>query len=134
MTANISGKVQHNPNSTNIIQELWDVNYDITGVEADPGGMGFTATGGTGQLFFNNVLQTQWTGKQDGSGFAFLFLGDGHRLSEDTTSPVGRGWLDLNGTNDWLVTATPVPVPAAFILFGSGLGGLALLRYRKNRL
>ncbi len=127
-TATITGQVRHN-----LTLELWDVEHVLTGVVADPGGMGFRATGGTGNLSLNGVEQTSWEGKQDGSGFAFLFLGDGHRLDGDNDSTVGRGWLNLDGTNDWLVTASPVPSPSAFILFGTGLGGLVLLRYRKNR-
>ncbi len=131
-TAAITGQVRNNSTL-----DLWDVSYDITGVVADPAGMGFRATGGSGKLS-HGMTEIEWNGKQDSSGFAFLFLGDGHRLDGDNDSIVGRGWLDLEPGpyNDWLVTATPtpVPVPSAFILFGTGLGALVLAQYRKNRL
>jgi hypothetical protein len=123
-TALISGML--NNNTTN---ELWDVEYTLTGLVA-VGTQGFTATMGSGTLTdpLNNA--TVMTGEQDGSGIAFRFLADGHRLPGDNDTAVGRGWLlPPNSTDDWLVRAVLIPEPASLALFASG--GLLLLR-RKN--
>jgi hypothetical protein len=40
----------------------------------------------------------------------------------------------MEGSQDTLrITATPTPIPAPMILFGSGLAGLQFLRFRKWR-
>ena len=68
-------------------------------------------------------------GKSDGNS-VFTFANDGDRLPT-SDGWVGRGWLNESGTNDFLVTATLIPVPAAVWLFGSALGALGVWRRRK---
>ena len=71
------------------------------------------------------------TGEQNGSGFAFLFLADGHRIDGDDSTPVGRGWLQPPGsTDDWLVQAALIPEPGTGLLLGLGLTALGARRRR----
>lgn len=74
-------------------------------------------------------------GKSDGSD-AFRFLADGHRISGDSSTWVGRGWLLPNNmmgdTNDFLFQAALVPLPAAAWGGLAMLGGIAAARrFRK---
>ena len=132
-TATITGQIRRNGTT-----ELWDVDVTLTGLAPVPLGgdfTGFNATGSTGTISFGTTV-VDIPGVANGSGHVFNFLGDGHRLGG--MEVVGRGWI-INNTDpccdDWLVTATqvPVPEPATFGLFGVGLAGLALLRRRQNR-
>ena len=108
--ASISGSVYNNAT-----MELWQVSHVFTGVTAvaGPNG-GFTADGGTLTVtdFDNNVTVYQSHIDTQGTGVAFLALGDDHRCQnhEPDCGPfVARGWLNATGTNDWLVQLTPVP-------------------------
>lgn len=74
-------------------------------------------------------------GKSDGND-AFRFLADGHRISGDSSSWVGRGWLLPNNmmgdTNDFLFQGALVPLPAAAWGGLAMLGGIAAARrFRK---
>lgn len=55
-------------------------------------------------------------------------MNDGHRLPGDPAGIAGRGWIDAQGTNDFLFTASPVPIPAAIWLFFSAICGLGVLK------
>jgi len=71
--------------------------------------------------------------RSDGSG-TFRFLEDGFRLAGDSSTWVGRGWVngDDGNTNDFLFTAVvPLP-PAAFAGLGmlAGMGAYRRLRRR----
>jgi len=75
----------------------------------------------------------------DGTG-SFRFLSDGHRLTGDDSSWVGRGWLtpdgsDRGATNDFLFTAVEVvPLPSAAFagLLGLSLVGASHARRRRS--
>lgn len=118
--ATISGSMYRNDTG-----DVWSVTYNLTGLVGDGNG-GWTATGGTGLL--NGTIDL--IGKPDDHGHAFIFANDGHRLAGDT-GWVGRGWFEGDGSNDFLVTATVVPVPAAVWLFGSALVGLGWQRRKQ---
>lgn len=119
--ATISGTVVDVDDSS-----VWTLVYTLSGLTAAPNG-GFIAQKGEGTMTDGSDVIVL-TGKSDGTG-VFIFDDDGHRLPGDT-GWVGRGWLKGDGTNDFLVTATVVPVPAALWLFAPALLGLAGLRRR----
>lgn len=125
LTASITGTVnQSTPvDQTSGVDTLID--YTLSGI-VDFGNGFFTATDGSG-----DVGGLTLTGKQNGAGLAFLFLNDGHRLP-GTTGISGRGWLQGAGTNDFLFTASAVPVPAAIWLFGTALIGLVGFSKRRK--
>lgn len=130
-TASIAGTVNENANGGNGgIGPIWTVTYNLTGVSA-VGTLGFTATGGSGILTDPFLNDTILSGEQNGSGFVFEFLADGHRITGDNDTPVGRGWLmPPSSTNDWIVRAVLIPEPATGLLIGLGLVGLAAFRRR----
>lgn len=111
--------------------ELWTVDYQLTSVIADGGGEGFIAGAGSGTVTDSSLNSSPLTGISNGTG-VFVFLGDGHRLSGDNDSAVGRGWLEPAGsTDDWLVRAVPVPEPGTALLMGLGLAALTGTRARR---
>lgn len=133
VTAQITGTLWNNQTS-----EIWSVNFEITGIVAEPGNLGFTATGGNGSLIDPALNVVALTGKQDGSGSAFTFLADGHRLASypaygGPDTPVARGWIDASGVNDWLIIAIPIPEPGSGLLFASGLVLLTFTRTRPQK-
>lgn len=127
--ATITGQLSRNSDNS-----IWDVSYTLTDIIAAADG--FKAETGSGTISNgSDVFNIQ--GQQDNNGYIFLALGDGHRLSGDYSSEVGRGWIEpqagsANTTDDWLVTLTPVPVPAALPLLFSGLAGFAFIGRRKR--
>ena len=113
--------------------QLWDVEYEVSGITSDA--EGFDATAGSGFLTDpddpGNPIPM--TGKQNGSGIAFTFRADGHRLEpEDSMVPVGRGWLLPDGSiDDWLVRGEfVVPEPTTVLLLAMGLTVIAFRRRR----
>lgn len=124
--ASISGTVERNGDGT-----FWTTTYTLSGLAAAGSG-GFTATGGIGSLdeIGGALRSIAMSGEANTAGFVFEFDNDGWRLPT-SDGWVGRGWLLPEGsTDDWLVTATIVPVPAAVWLFGSALGLLGWMRRR----
>ena len=112
----------------------------------DAGNQG-TITAGAG---ITDIDQgTTWTFyEEEGTGNPFKFVPDGHRLTGDDSTFVGRGWVTydsggtgVGGAQDWLFKApvdpeiTLVPVPAAawmgLSLLGT-MGGVRVLRSSKR--
>lgn len=74
---------------------------------------------GSGHREFNGI---------SGWGWLDYCNTDVHECAQD-----GTDWVPTHITaSDWLFTATPVPVPAAVWLFGSGLIGLACIARRRK--
>ena len=134
-TAVISGTLRSvNPDGTTNTPGVFNVFYELEGVSSvfdglDP--IGFTATGSTNNPL-NRVtgpgFDEELVGKQNGAGFAFVFLTDGHRIPGDDSTGVARGWLYGKYTNDWLVRAPEdfvVPEPATAAMLALGLFALA---------
>ncbi len=126
--ATITGTLSRNSDNS-----IWNVTYTLTDITAVTDGFIAKSATGTlsngGDIFaLDGEAQTSPAIVVDGTSYTdlvFLALGDGHRLSGDTTSEVIRGWLLPTGpTEDWLTTLTPVPLPAAVWLFGTALAGL----------
>ena len=117
--ATISGSLERNDDGT-----FWNATYNLTGLVSDGAG-GFTATGGSGSVDEIGGLgrSISLTGETfQNSDIVFIFANDGHRL-DGSTGYVGRGWLLPTGsTDDWLVTATQIPLPGAIWMFASCLG------------
>jgi len=116
---------------------LWDVVYNITGLTVGDGNLelGFNATGGFGTLtrqLGGEVIDL--LGHANGAGIAFEFDNDGHRLSGDNSSWVGRGWLEPSSPccDDWLIVSVSVPEPGTLALLSLGLVGIGFTRRRKK--
>lgn len=128
--ATITGTMERNGDGT-----FWTVAYSLTGLSVAENG-GFKATGGSGSAdeIGGALRSITLAGETNGSGIAFEFDNDGHRLANPGDLPdgwVGRGWLlPPDSTDDWLVTGVLIPVPAAAWMFGSALGLLGWMRRR----
>jgi MYXO-CTERM domain-containing protein len=116
-----------------------DMDY-VIGVSDEGNGWavnGFTASNSGTLTNLDTMAVIDLYGKDNSAGLVFAFLADGHRLTGDDTSWVGRGWITdqsdgtdpHSGFRDWLFTATEVPAPGAFALVG--LGGLCASRRRR---
>ena len=79
-------------------------------------------------------------GEEFDDGNSFLFLADGHRIPDDATTWVGRGWVrahDADGhqvagkPQDWLFRAQMIPLPTGGAMAAAGLFGLACIRRRR---
>lgn len=140
-TAVISGSF-----SNNATNELWTIIYTLTSTMNTA--EGFEVSGATGSgsgSLTNGMTVIDLAGESIASGIIFSALTDGHRCSgepcidgEDTA--VARGWLEITiggvssaqGSNDFLVQLTPVPLPAALPLLMSGILGFSVFSRRKS--
>lgn len=130
-TASINGQVSHNGAGG-----LFDLTYTLSGIQNLSGG-GFTAAGGSGNLSGmapGTPVNLDFAGKQNGSSIASILAFDGHRINNDSSTGVFRGWIvdkDRPCCNDFLVQVTPVPLPATLVLFLTGIAGLGVVTRRR---
>lgn len=99
----------------------WTVDYLLTDLVIDADGT-FEAFNGMGTLT-DGTTTIQLDGKAEKDGSVFDFEID-HRLPSGSNTFTGAGWIMAENTNDFLVTAVVVPLPATLCLM---LGGLGLL-------
>lgn len=132
--ARITGTLENNQDGS-----FWTVDYLITGLsELGAQGTsalnGFSATAGNGSVTRNGSAETiALAANLNDQGLAFFFAPDGYRLPGDSTIPVGRGWLlPPDTTDDFLFTASLVPLPAGVWLLVSGFAGLVALGRRRG--
>ena len=124
--AQITGTLVRNSDDS-----LWDVVFDIMTLTV-VGGDGFTATSTSGTLTPQGGGSAISLPGAPVGGVQFVFLPDGHRLPPALSDEyVGRGWINYDGTNDWLVRTAPIP--AALPLFATALAGLGIFGWRKRK-
>ena len=73
--------------------------------------------------------------KSRGPNGYFDFTDDAFRGAPKGTYVTGEGWVDGGpglGANDFLFTATPVPLPAAAWFLLAGVGGLGFIGRSKK--
>ncbi|UTW55728.1 PEPxxWA-CTERM sorting domain-containing protein [Kordiimonas sp. SCSIO 12610] len=108
------------------------------GLPGDPFN-GFKAVDGTSSGTLFGVLDGggdfTFEGKSNGSYFGLLAF-DGHRLPNDSSTGVFRGWVvdkDRPCCNDFLVTVGAIPEPATWLMMiiGFSVVGIAVQRRRK---
>jgi len=142
---NISGVVElvETSGSSPAVGTLFDVNFtyttNVSGVSngwiVDPGhpdNNGTLVSQSDPSLAFT-LFDAPTTGN------SFDFRADGDRISGDSSTWVGDGWLDvydsagqLNGSpQDWLFTARMIPLPSGAGLAFMGLAGLGVARRRR---
>ncbi|MEM9082644.1 MAG: hypothetical protein AAGB34_03530 [Planctomycetota bacterium] len=117
---------------------FYDIVYSYTeGVEATATGwrvVGEHAVNG-GTLIEDGGDNTQVVlGSKAANGVVFYIQADGHRLSGDNTTWVGRGWVTppAAGFQDWLFTGvdTGIPTPGSAALIG--VAGLVAVRRKRG--
>ena len=138
--ASISGQLRNNGTG-----ELWTIDYSLSGLTildgtllGDAGvGTSFGAVSGAGSLINSDssvsIALDGLLDSRDEFAFTLAFesgLGDGISFR---SGPLGEtntagGWIDAPGTNDFLATVSPVPLPAAGWMLLSALSGLGLIR------
>ncbi len=122
----------------------WNISYTMSGLK-DLGGGFFKEKNGSGSGSISLGSDSLALGaKANTWGTYFWLKPNGHRLTNDTTSVVGAGWVDpqsgLGGANDFLFTASlddsgagaSVPLPAAGWMLLSGLLGLGAAARRRR--
>ncbi len=120
--------------------ELYTYTFDFTdGVEKTGEGwivVGTPEVNGGTLTRVSDGAEFEFSTKANGDDVAFIFEADGHRISGDSDSWVGRGWVqsDTNprsqSTQDWLFRAEVVPAPGTIAL--GAMGGLLVTRRRRK--
>ncbi len=143
-TATISGQIWNH--ATNSLWDVMQTYQGMTPVAGPEAGVFTTDTSAASQIVLTDPGNVShiFLPKSDGDA-SMRMIADGHRCDQPTNSGaacidgqntiVMRGWFDLDpddgSTNDWLVQAQLVPLPAAAWLFLSGLA--AMLGFARRR-
>ncbi|MEM6376039.1 MAG: VPLPA-CTERM sorting domain-containing protein [Pseudomonadota bacterium] len=151
LTATISGTMVLNDSNGAPVppNPVFNVTYTMTNLTSLPGTPGFfSMNGANGVGSISNGIDTFVLGSKAKSGIYFELDDDGHRIPNDTTTIVGRGWVNpfddngnqVGGTNDFLFIARPdpnpgtvVPLPAAGWMLIAGVAGLGYVGRRKRK-
>lgn len=137
MTASIGGTMRESFAGDGNFGNTFSITYTITGLE-DLGTGSFRATGGSGMIDGISLGAEALMNGND-AGYSFILRHDGHRIDNDTTSTVGRGWVSkVGGANDFLFrtqlsSVEVVPLPATGLLLLGAFGGLAGMRRLRRK-
>ena len=106
----------------------YQANFGFTGgnVYLNPDAIGLSIDGGLVGLSSVSPLAGGWTLET----VQCMATATSHDLSFGLGSMAGRSYMSMDGIS--LAEASPVPIPAAAWLFGSGLIGLAGLKRRQK--
>lgn len=129
-TAIISGTVIENSKKNDNVA-IWDLFYEFSDITILGPDGSFSAEEGSGFLDKQGSSKSidHLKSKQNHDDIAMLFTNE---LFRDFDGWNGRGWLKGDDTNDFLFTASVVPIPAALPLFGTGLAILGFFGWRRK--
>lgn len=136
-TAGITGQMRNNSDNS-----IWTLMVSMTGVAALDGIGSFGATDYTASLSNGGGTTYNLDGKAkdiNGVGYEWTLFLQNLGGNTDWRGPnITAGWVGasngqmLSGTNDFIGTVVPVPLPAGAVLLLTGLGALGVARRRRT--